>query len=232
MSLNSSLLVSCSKQIVEDSEVEKLSFKDYVTQFEQINLISKRVLLEFNQSGIIDEALTVKFATKVVALVGEDYNYLNFPTYIQKSQKDNTDIVDIESIGFSELTLNYFINLRELELASDYIGMIELLEQYKNDYDTDPHLESLAGVFSVIEFHKDDLLLKYRENSDKCGEIDPSGVAGAAISGAITGAIYGFRFGSIFGPAGTALGALGGALGGAIIASIINIGIQGIPCDN
>ncbi len=158
-----------------------------------------------------------------------EYLNTNFYQNINNTQNKSSDEeITIEGTGLSEKTVNYFNQLISLNENQDYSGMVTLLNQYKSEYDSDPHLESLAGVFSTIEVYQDDLLNKI---ANKSCEGDVGSLAEAAVAGAISGARFGWFVGSFFGPAGTAGGAIGGAIAGAVMSSIVNIGIQILGSD-
>jgi hypothetical protein len=154
-----------------------------------------------------------------------EYLDINFYKNIKSINRYSDVEITIEDTGLSEKTINYFNQLVSMNETKDFSGMINLLNQYKVEYNSDPHLESLAGVFSMIDVYQDDLSNRF---ANKNCEGDGAQLAGAAIGGAILGARVGFIFGSFLGPAGSVAGTIGGAIVGGILSGIMNIGAQAI----
>lgn len=128
-----------------------------------------------------------------------------------------------KTLCLTESFVLYFNQLETFNLNADYEGILTLLEKFKSEYPTNSDLESLVGVFSIIESYESDL----SGLSSKGCEIDGGAVGGGAISGAIRG----FKLCSWLGPVGSAAGTAGGAIVGAIVSSIVSIGVQGVACE-
>lgn len=165
-------------------------------------------------------------------------NYVNNDTYLSKIPYVDFDYYDtinsnsqgsIDQTNLDSKAKWYFSELERFNSNNDYDGMLQLLNRYKKEYNyKNYNLESLAGVFALIEVYKSDLLPQ--KSMSKCAPQGRS-VAKAAIGGAIFGARAGFLFGSFLGPAGSVAGTAGGAVVGAITSSIMSVGIQGIACE-
>lgn len=220
MSCNSNEdLTSENKQVVS----EKIS-----QHFSEINRI-KEVTINTTHSIDYEELNKKELKNQIIRNIskkGIDYSFLGEnKTYLSKNRNEELTLADV---NLSEKANFYFNRLEELNTKQDFQGVLLLLNEFNNDYSKDSSdLESLIGVFSIIEIYKSDILSM---SKGEC--ISGNALGGAAISGAISGAIWGFKLGSWLGPAGTALGTIGGAIAGATISTIVSIGVQGIRCES
>lgn len=226
------LVLSCSKNEEVVSLNEKNNFSYYVKKSQNVKKISDDAIFEIKKLSSKGVQLSDSEVTSLLfdyIEKNDDNNELYGITYkdYQQINSINPETIALNESGLSTKALSYFTQLENLNKNEDYQGMVTLLDKYKSEYDSDPHLESLASVFSIIELHKNDLLVSKYQNRE-C--ISGSALGGAAISGAISGAIWGFKLGSWLGPAGTALGTLGGAIAGATISTIVSIGVQSVRC--
>lgn len=232
----STFITSCSQESyeIEDSQLYATkSFESYISDANSlknytVDLFNKADKSDLKTTKEIENYLFINIRnTQYSSIEYLDINFYQNMTY--NLNKSSDEEITIEETGLSAKTVNYFNQVISLNEAQDYSGMVNLLNQYKAEYDSDPHLESLAGVFSTIEVYQNDLLNRWGAN--RSCELNGSQLASAAIGGAISGAIWGFKFGSWLGPAGSALGTIGGAIVGAGVSAIVNIGVQGVQCD-
>ena len=213
------VIVSCTKDELEVENVNTKSFATYTKNLKNINQTMIEAVKSSKNELMTEEGVAVLLENEVI-LNHQEEEYLDLEFYNQMTSQPLDNTLSIRDLGLSRKATSYFSRLEYLNANGDYEGMVSLLDQYKAEYGSDPHLESLVGVFSTIELYKDEL-----RGTRGC-EGSGSSLAGAAVSGAITGAIWGFKIGSWFGPAGTAAGAIGGAIAGAVVSSIVNIGGQ------
>lgn len=227
------LLTNCTSESEIPQESSSNDFSFYLKQTQDINKVINNGISNYtNTSNRTNENIEEYIFDFVnnnyndeLGVIDEDlFNLI----YNQETQRNASEDITINETLLSERALYYFNTLENLNLSSNYNGMLNLLAEYKNEYTTDSDLESLAGVFATIEFYQDDL--SYASRTAECA---PSGsaTASAAVSGAISGAIWGFKLGSWLGPAGSVLGTVGGAIAGAAISTIVSIGVQTIPCE-
>lgn len=218
------VVVSCTKDELGVENVNTKSFATYAKEFKNLNQNMTKAFKSSKNQLTTEDGVTVILENEVVLHYQEE-EYLDLEFYNQMTTGTLDIDLTIRDLGLSRKATSYFTRLEYLNDTQDYAGMVNLLHQYKADYGSDPDLESLVGVFSVIELYQNELVLGNRFDSRDC-EGSASALAGAAAVGAIRGAIWGFRLGSWFGPAGTAAGAIGGAIAGAVISSISNMGMQ------
>ena len=196
------LFSSCKDNELLPLENESKSFEFYFENTSKLNDFVFDLAKSYPKKELNSEDLEEFIYENIKKSELNSINYIDIGFYkrikdYRLNQKSNEEIT-LQDTGLSQKSLDYFYELENLNEAADYFGMVTLLEQYKLEYNSDPSLESLAGVFAVIEYYKDDLSTNNRPDC----ELDGSAAAGAAIGGAIMGGRVGFIFGSWLGPAG------------------------------
>mgnify|MGYP000533670484 FL=1 len=234
----SSIFVSCSNEDDNKNQEEianTYNYLTYLSETQELKAVAVEAVNDYkktsNQSSKNEDIQTYtinyikdNYADNIGLMNDEFINNI----FSEKLNKSDAEIT-LEDTGLPQIAISYFNQLESLNSNQDYIGIVNLLHQFKLEDVNNPDLESLAGVFSVIETYENDFL-----TSNNKAECAPSGavVGGAAISGAISGAIWGVKLGSWLGPAGTVAGAVGGAVAGAVISSIVSVVVQGVACES
>jgi len=229
-------ILSCSKEESLSEETQFSGVKDF-----KIDNSSARVG-NYSYDDFLNDAYILKSLTTDAILNSDGMNFENDEAvnnyvidYFEKNNtisyinfdnfnNSNTNNFDFEEYGFSENVTNYFNSIINLNRTEDYEGMIQLLDEYKNDLKNDNDLYALSGIFATIEAYTPELLGQ-TSSTLRIGDCPPSGqqIATGAINGAVGGAISGATWGSFLGPAGSLAGALGGAIVGSLIGSITSI---------
>lgn len=227
------LVLSCTqetdfKNSIEDHSKDfssslklRSTYNDYLNEAYQFKELFNDLYDRAVEDSLTNEVIIRDFFIDGI----KDYNqtreipYLDVDFYELTTQPTN---LSLNETNLSVKTLYYFSELVRLNHDGNYLEMIDLLDSYKLDFDTDQDLLALVGLFTTIEVYKNELM-----TFGRC-QGSGSALASAAVSGAITGAVWGFKLGSWLGPAGTVAGTVGGAIAGSIISSIVNMGVQAV----